>query len=156
MLKDLWHFNPYLHCQYRTGEMRTCSTKLKVVTYVILRFVVSCLAQAFTRTQSFAIEGRRPRPKGQRDGKRGKRRIIMQPETLWTRVQAACSARQVEGRSSSLDEARVQPAVQRDEGPACSAEGRGPSLSDEGPTYRADGQGSSLPGRGARVQPAVR
>ena len=67
-------------------------------------FLFSCLAQALTRTQSFTIEGRRPRPKGQRDGKRGKRTRKMQPEPLWT---------------------RVQPAVQRDEGPACRAEGRG-------------------------------
>ena len=39
----------------------------------------------------------------------------MQPETLWTRVQPACSARQVGGKSISLDETRVQPAVESDD-----------------------------------------
>ena len=51
--------------------------------YVNSLFFVSCLAQAATRTQSFAIEERRPRPKGLRDGKRGKRRMKKQAETLY-------------------------------------------------------------------------
>ena len=80
------------------------STKLEAVTSIHDLF--SCLAHALTRTQSFAIEGRRPRPKGQRDGKRGKRTIEMQLETLWTRVQPA-----VQGQDRFFDK-----------GPACRAE----------------------------------
>ena len=37
--------------------------------YIHIFFSFSCSVQALTRTQSFAIEGRRPRPKGQRDGR---------------------------------------------------------------------------------------
>ena len=50
--------------------------------YVNSLFFVSCLAQAATRTQSFAIEERRPRPKGLRDVKRGKRSMKKQAETF--------------------------------------------------------------------------
>ena len=51
--------------------------------YVNSLFFVFCLAQAATRTQSFAIEERRPRPKGLRDVKRGKRRMKKQAETFY-------------------------------------------------------------------------
>ena len=51
--------------------------------YVNSLFFVSCLAQAATRTQSFAIEERRPRPKGLRDVKRGKRSMKKQAETFY-------------------------------------------------------------------------
>jgi hypothetical protein len=74
--------------------------------YVNPRFFCSCLAQASTRTQSFAIEGRRPRPKGQRDGKKGKRTSKMQLEMLWTMVQPA-----VQGQDRFFDK-----------GPTCRAE----------------------------------
>ena len=51
--------------------------------YVNSLFFVFCLAQAATRTQSFAIEERRPRPTGLRDVKRGKRRMKKQAETFY-------------------------------------------------------------------------
>ena len=51
--------------------------------YVNSLFFVSCLAQAATRTQSFAIEERKPRPKGLRDVKRGKRSMKKQAETFY-------------------------------------------------------------------------